>query len=533
MYQILIRNASVIDGTGKPAFSADVAVKDGKIVLNPDPVLGAEEVIDAAGLVLSPGFIDAHCHGDSSLGIPEACLAKSSQGITTECTGQCGETLFPVSTDPAKLDMFAGMFAAYLQPDDSGCNEGYADFTSMKKFLEYADRRQCSTNYTILTGHSPLRIVAMGFDNREATPEELEHMKSLLRECMEQGSKGLSAGLLYSPSCYANEDELVELCKVVAEYDGFFAVHLRDEAGDFENSVKEAIRIAERSGCRLNLSHHKVCGSEFWGTTEKTLKLVEEANARGVKTYVDVYPYLATGNYLNICLPKDFFAHGPEKMVELLKDPAVRAELTPRIKEMDGRYRQCGSFDNIFISSAPKTPECIGMSVGEYARKVGGDEFEVYYDLVCANGHEATAAYFSMCAEDLERVLLHPLSVICTDSFDIGPDKACHPRCFGSFPLCLGKYVREQKLMPLETMIHKMTQALAEFMGIANKGVIADGYDADLVLFNPDTVIDKADFKNSHTLSEGIERVFVAGETVFTNGKLTGKFPGKFIPHQK
>lgn len=421
----------------------------------------------------------------------------------------------------------------YLNSEDCGYRDQFSSFTSLENYLKYAETRECTTNYTLLTGHIPLRIAAMGFENREANTDELEHMKVLLREAMEHGSKGLSAGLLYSPSCYANEDELVELCKVVAEYDGFFAVHLRDEAGDFENSVKEAIRIAERSGCRLNLSHHKVCGSEFWGTTAKTLKLVEEANARGVKTYVDVYPYLATGNYLNICLPKEFFAHGPEKMVELLKDPAVRAELTPKIKEMDGRYRQCGSFDNIFISSAPKTPECVGMSVGEYARKIGGDEFDVYYDLVCANGHEATAAYFSMCAEDLERVLLHPLSVICTDSFDLGANKACHPRAFGSFPLCLGKYVREQKLMPLEAMIHKMTQAPAQFMGIPNKGVITDGYDADLVLLNPDTVIDKADFENSHALSEGIERVFVAGETVFTNGKLTGKFPGKFIPHQK
>lgn len=219
-------------------------------------------------------------------------------------------------------------------------------------------------------------------------------------------------------------------------------------------------------------------------------------------------------------------------MVELLKDPTIRAELTPKIKEMDGRYRQCGGFENILISSAPNTPECVGMSVAAYARALGRDEFDVYYDLICANGHQATAAYFSMCPEDLERVLLHPLSVICTDSFDLSVNKACHPRSFGTFPLCLGKYVREQKLMSLEAMIHKMTQAPAEFMGIANKGLIADGFDADLVLFDPDTVIDQADFENSHALSRGIERVFVSGETVYRNRQLTGKFPGTFIPHQ-
>lgn len=308
---------------------------------------------------------------------------------------------------------------------------------------------------------------------------------------------------------------------------------MRNEAGDFENSVQEAIDICKAAGCGLNLSHHKVCGSENWGKTKITLQMIKDAKAEGMEIYTDVYPYLATGNYLNICLPKEFFSNGPEKMAELLRDPAVRAEMKEKIlNNPEGRYRNCGGFENIKICGAPFTPEAVGMTVSEYARSVGKDEFEAYFDLCCANGNVAQAAYFAMCEDDLDRCLLDENAVICTDSYDISEDNAVHPRCFGSFPLCLGEYVRERKLMPLEAMVNKMTGLAARFLHLHTKGRIADGYDADLVLFNPDTVAAKADFQNPRLLSEGIEMVFVAGELVYENKMLTGKFPGKFIPYR-
>ena len=238
MYQLYFQNASVIDGSGKPAFRADIAIKGDKICLNPDPSLQSEQIIDASGLVLSPGFIDAHSHSDELLGDGTLALSRVSQGITTECTGQCGESLFPVSEDRQKRDMLASCAAMYLNAEDCRYRDHFSTFTSFERFLRYAETQPQATNYKILTGHRNLRIAAMGFDARRPTSQELDHMKSMLREAMEHGSLGLSSGLLYSPSCYAEDEELIELCKVVAEYDGIYATHLRNEAAELEVSVQ-------------------------------------------------------------------------------------------------------------------------------------------------------------------------------------------------------------------------------------------------------------------------------------------------------
>lgn len=532
MYDILINNALIVDGSGAPGYVGNVAVQAGKLVMNPAGT-EAKEVIDASGLVLSPGFIDAHCHEDETVGNHGSVLSKISQGITTVCAGQCGESLFPVSTDPEKAEMLVQFMAEYMKAPDCEYKDKIRGFTSMKAYLDHAASTNAAYNYALYTGHIPLRIAAMGYENRIATPEEIEKMKTLLRETMEQGSRGLSVGLIYSPSCYSDKNELIELCKVVAEYGGFLGVHLRNEASDFENSVQEAIDICKAAGCGLNLSHHKVCGSENWGKTKKTLQMIKDAKAEGLEIYTDVYPYLATGNYLNICLPKEFFTYGPEKMAKLLRQPEIRAEMKEKIlSNSEGRYRNCGGFENIKICSAPFTPDAVNKTVVEYARSIGKDEFEAYFDLCCENGNTAQAAYFAMCEEDLERCLLDENAVICTDSYDISVDNAVHPRCFGSFPLCLGEYVREKKLMPLETMVNKMTGKAAQFLHLHTKGLIAEGYDADLVLFDPNTVAAKSDFQNSRALSEGIEKVIVAGQIVYEDKQLTGRYPGKFLPYQ-
>lgn len=533
MYQLLINNAKVIDGSGKPGYVASVAVQDGKIVLNPDVSLGAKEVIDAKGLVLSPGFIDAHCHDDEFIGIYPVNLCKTSQGVTTVCTGQCGEGIFPISKDPVKRDIMRQLKVRYLSDKECEYKDLFNSFNTMKDFRQYLESRKATVNYSILTGHIPLRVAAMGLENREATKAEIDKMKEILRETMENGSKGLSVGLIYAPSSFSTKEEMVELCKVVAEYDGYFCVHLRNEAEKFVEAVQEAMDIAEAAGCRLNLSHHKVCGAENWGTVNKTLKMIKDARAKGLKVHTDVYPWTATGNYLNICLPKDFFANGPEKMSELMKDPKVRAELKQRILTEDGRYKNCGGWDHIQVCGAPDTPEAEGKFVSEYAKEIGKDEFETFFDLCIANGPKAQAAFFAMSENDLETIMKDENAVICTDSYDVSTDNPVHPRCFGTFPRALGYYVRERKIMSLEAMVRKMTGATAEFLNIPNKGFIKDGYDADLVLFNPDTIRETADYAHSRGLSEGIEQVFVAGQCVYKDKKLTGNYPGKFLAYKK
>ena len=517
MYDLLIKNASVIDGTGKAAFAADVAVQDGKIVMN--PVGEAEEVIDAAGLTLCPGFIDVHSHGDSLFGTEAGWLSKTNQGITTELTGQCGSTRYPFSTDPEKRELMAQKYGAQN-----------AAFTSLEKYLGWAETMPKTTNYGIYVGHSAVRISAMGFETRKPTTEELDAMKAMVREAMEHGAMGMSSGLIYAPSCYADEDELVELCKVVAEYGGFYATHMRNEAGGVVDSVKEAISIAERSGCKLDISHHKVCGRDNWGKSVETLRLIHEARERGVDVTFDVYPYTASSTGLNVCLPADFFAHGPVKMCELLRDPAVRAELKPRMETMDGRLRHCGGWGGILMTTMPKTPAAMGKTVQEYADELGRDAFEVYFDLVAENGGAAQAVYFSMGEEDLQRIVCDENATIGTDGVVRDLKTPTHPRGMASFPKAIRYFVRDKKLLTLEAMIRKITGLPAERFGLKGKGIIADGMDADLLLIDPETIADRATYQDSLQLCDGIERVIVGGETVYMDQTLTGKYPGKFIP---
>ena len=563
-YQLYIKNANIIDGTGAAPFAGDVAVKDGKLTVFPkvdngasvalsftaetaakaceaaetaakagDALENATEVIDAKGLTLAPGFIDAHCHEDETLGNDASTLSKLSQGITTCCCGQCGESYFPVPTDPEHLAILRQSKKEYLTSPDCAYADCFDEFTSFENYRNYLAKRPTAYNYTILAGHGTLRTSVMGMENRKPTVEELTRMKDLLREAMEHGAWGLSTGLMYAPGTYADEEEVTELCKVAGEYGGYYAVHLRNEGGQFEESVEEAIRTAKNSGCILDLSHHKSCGRENWGKTKKTLQMIKDANAAGMQVFTDVYPYLATGNYINISLPREFFANGQAKMQELLRDPAVRAEMKQKITGWkESRYNNCGGFSGIVVCSAPKTPAAVGKSIADYAKSIGKDEFETYFDLCADNGPEGQAAYFAMSEEDLERILLDENSVICTDSYSIGPENAVHPRSFGAFPKVLGEYVREKKLMPLEKMISKMTGKPAGLLQIPKKGYIKDGFDADLVLFDPQTVAAKSDFVDSRALADGIEQVIVAGETVYKDKKLTGRKPGKFIPFQ-
>ena len=261
--------------------------------------------------------------------------------------------------------------------------------------------------------------------------------------------------------------------------------------------------------------------------------MIHEAIERGVKITIDVYPYTASLSNLNVCLPAEFFSHGPQKMQELLRQPEVREELKKQIEVIDGRYRHCGGFDKILVAIAPNTPECRGMTVEDYAKKIGKEPFEAYFDILVENGHGAFAIYFSMDEEDLQRIMGDENAVVGSDGVVLNLTDPTHPRGFGSFPKAIRYFVREKKQFTLEEMIHKMTQLPAERFMISNKGVIADGYDADLVLFKRDEIRDCATYQDSNALSDGIEMVFVNGQLVYKDKKLTGAAPGRFIAHRK
>ena len=494
MYDLLIRGANIIDGTGAPARVGDVAVKDGKLVTTPQGP--AAEVIEAAGLTLT------------------------SQGITTELAGQCGSSFFPFPTDEERRELLFQKVGRNAPP-----------VTTMKDYLTWLDTQPKTTNLALYIGHSTMRISAMGYELRKPTAQELETMKAMVREAMEHGALGMSSGLIYAPSCYADEEELVELCKVVAEYGGTYATHMRNEANGVLESVAESISVAEKAGCRLNISHHKVCGKANWGKSVQTLEMVRRARERGVDVTLDVYPYTASCTALDICLPKEFFSYDPKGLREKLRDPAVRAELKEQMLDMDGRYAHCGGWGGVLVTQAANTPAAVNKTVQQYADSIGQEAFEAYFNLVCDN-MGAQAVYFSMCDEDLHRIICDENSVLGTDGLVKTLTDPTHPRGFGSFPRAIRLFVREHNLLSLEQMVHKMSGMTAQRFGLTSKGVIADGKDADLVLFDADKITDKATYENGLAMSEGISRVIVAGQTVFADGRLTGVNPGKFVPRR-
>ncbi len=531
MYDLLIKNATVIDGTGAAAFMGSVASEGGKLkVLPAQCEEAAKTVIDGTGLTVCPGFIDPHSHGDVPLGQPFNSLSKISQGITTHVAGQCGFSMFPV--DPAKLKLMQEGMAIFT---DSFPAE-METFTTFENYLKYVDTLKLPENVKFLAGHVSLRIAAMGYDNRKPTAEELEHMKQMLREAMEHGAMGLCSGLIYIPSVYADVDEFVELCKVVAEYDGIYTSHMRNESNEVLKSVAETIEVGRRSGCRVHISHLKVCGKPNWGISKQIMEMIEQAQAEGIRVTADQYPYAASMTHLNASIPPKYFTKGISGMVEIIKDPAMRAQIKAEIMDpatpFENQYINCGGFGGVFVSSCNATPEYEGMTIADAAKKYNMDEFDLFFDLLIRNHGVATAMYFCMSDEDVFRIISSDSVMTGTDGIlPKNETVRAHPRAFGSFPRAIRYFVKENHLMPLEKMIHKMTGLTAEKMMIESKGIIKDGMDADLVVFDYENLRDTADFMESNKVSEGIEYVIVGGEVVYHDKKLTGATPGKVILH--
>lgn len=533
MYDLLIQNATIVDGTGAPAFAGSVACMDGKLKVLPAQC-GAEarKVIDGTGLTVCPGFIDPHSHGDVPLGQKFNSLSKISQGITTHVAGQCGFSMFPV--DPAKLKLMQEGMAIFTD----SFPEEMETFTTFENYLRYVDTLKLPENVKFLAGHVSLRIAAMGYDNRKPTREEMEHMKAMLREAMEHGAMGLCSGLIYIPSVYADVDEFVELCKVVAEYDGIYTSHMRNESNEILKSVAETIEVGRRSGCRVHISHLKVCGKPHWGVSKEVLEMIAQAQKEGIRVTADQYPYTASMTHLSACIPPKYFTKGISGMVEIIKDPDMQAQIKAEMMDpatpFENQYINCGGFDGIFVSACGATPQYEGMTIADAAKKYGMDEFDLFFDLLIQNHGVATAMYFCMCDEDMFRII--SCDSVMTGTDGILPKNEtvrAHPRAFGSFPRAIRYFVKEHHILTLEQMIHKMTGLTAEKMMIDTKGIIRDGMDADLVVMDYENLRDTADFMHSNTVADGIEYVIVGGEVVYHEKQLTGATPGRVILHHK
>ena len=505
MYDLLIRGGTVIDGSGKPGFSADVAVKDGKIAAVGADLGEAARVIDATGLFVTPGFIDAHSHSDMNcLSQPEQ-REKGEQGITTSVSGQCGQSPYPERKENPTGDDLQGRFTTFSQ------------------FKEMADKTPQGSNEVMYVGHGRLRRCAMGMEKRKATREELETMKALLRDAMEAGALGISFGLVYTPGCFADKEELIELCKVVAAYNGIAACHLRNEADFVVEAVEEFLDVLKQSGARGCVSHHKAMFKQNHGKVQITLPMIQKAIDEGVDVYCDVYPYIASGTTLESRFIPDQYRQGGAVLKAAMNDPVLLAQIKKQNIEKWGE-----DLSWVMVNACPSHPEYLGKNMMEIAESMGVDGFDAVYSLLRDDGGLCSCTFFAMAEEDVEAVMRFPRTMICTDSRGAAP-KQHHPRLRGSFPRALGVYVRERKVLSWEEMLHRMTGMPAAFFGLTGKGLLKEGYDADICVFDPETIRDGCDFVDCHRRAEGLNYVLVAGQIVAENAVHTGKTPGRVI----
>ncbi len=517
---VLIQNCTIIDGSGAPAFSGSVGIERGKLrVFRGAAPTQATEIIDGAGLTVTPGFIDAHSHGDLTMRGEYATLSKISQGITTQIAGQCGVSMFPARTDdPALCRRFVAGIAPYPElPDDLSCLAG------AQSFFSWLDTLHNPIHTYSFVGLGTLRLWAMGYENRRPDSVELSRMQDMLRRCIREGALGLSTGLVYAPCCYAQNDEILSLLRVVHEEGGYYATHPRNEADTVVEARRESLAIAREADVPLCVSHLKAAGRQNHGKPAQLLADIEEAVGNGLNALIDCYPYMAGNTSLNVSIPPRYFTKGLDGLVAALQDPVEREKIRDEIgrhSDYDNYILNSGGFTGTFVSSCPVDHSAEGMFISDYAASVGMDPFDAYCDILIKNGGLGLGIYFHMCEEDVVRILRHPLCVISTDGLVGLPSENPHPRSFGTMARAYNLLVKEKMIASPELAIHKMTGQAAEWLRLSGKGLIRDGYDADLLLLDLPRFADTATYAHGDGLCSGIQRVYSSGRCAYKGEKL-------------
>lgn len=521
MYDILIKNSTIVDGKGSAAYKSDIAVKDGYITeinTNINKDAESKRVINAEGKYLCPGFIDAHSHADLNLiedGYPEN---KIFQGVTTEIAGHCGNSLFPINS------LIIPAFNSVLQ--SSGINID-VEWSSAQEFFNKLESNGIGLNYIPITGHGTLRMNAVGLKMKKADDNEINLMKNYLAKTFEEGSWGLSVGLEYLPGCFADEKELKELAKVVAKYNRVFTVHLRNQDKNLLSSIEEIVKISRSTGVKTVISHLKASGNENWGKVAQAIDMIDKAKEDGCNITFDFYPYDASYSFLSIFLPAWVKEGGDKKIVEKLSDNSTKLEIINHFKSQDYTW------ENVIISKSTSNEmkKFEGKSIMNVSIELGLSQEETVFYLL-QNDPAIYALYISMGEEDISNLAKTSYSIIGSDSFVI-PKNAkgnhCHPRNYGTFPKFIKKYVKEEKTLSIEKAIAKMTGLTAEFYGIDKRGVIANGNYADFVILDLNKLHDKSSYEKPTEKPEGIEYVIINGEIQLENGLIKNKKIGKII----
>lgn len=522
----LIKNGQIIDGSGNPGYRGDLLLSEGKIEkIAPSIEIEEAEVIDAQGLVVAPGFIDTHSHSDLQVLVEPEVAPKVMQGITTEVLGQDGISMAPLPTE------YISPWRKNLAGLDGDSDEIDWTFETTENYLNMIDTAKPGLNECYLVPHGNIRMEAMGLENRLPNEEELDKMRQITRREMEAGAVGLSTGLIYMPCAYSESREIIEMCKVVAEYDGIFVIHQRSEADTILDSMEEVIRIGRESGVKIHYSHFKVCGKKNWDKVEQVIELLETAKAEGIRVSFDQYPYVAGSTMLGVILPPWVHDGGTDKVLKRLKDPELRKKMVYDIEHgIPGwdNFVEFAGLDQIYVTSVKteKNKDAIGLSLTALGELRGKDPYEATFDLLCEEENAVGMVDFYGTEEHVIRFMKRPEMNVCTDGLLGGKP---HPRVYGAFPRILGKYVREEKALSLEEAVYKMTGKPAQTFNMTRRGELKEGYAADICVFHPDIVIDKGTFMEPIQYPEGIEYVIVGGEVTVERGKHTGRRNGAVL----
>ncbi|MHC4749661.1 MAG: N-acyl-D-amino-acid deacylase family protein [Planctomycetota bacterium] len=525
---VVIKSGQIYDGSGEASYVADVGIKGGRIAaigkLQPD----ADVVINAQGLAVAPGFINMMCWANESLIEDGRSQSDIRQGVTLEVLGE-GFSMGPLN-ERMKRDM----------RESQGDIKFSVEWTTLGEYLEYLERKGVSANIASFVGTATVRVYAVGYQDRRPTREELKQMRKLVAQAMQEGALGVSSALIYAPGCYARTDELIALAEVAGEYGGMYISHIRSEGNDLLEALDEFIQTARKANVAAELYHMKAAGKANWHKLDDMIEKIEKARAKGLRITADMYTYTAGATGLDAAMPPWVQAGGYRAWVARLKNPKIRQRV---LKEMDtptdeweNLYLLAGKPENVILVEFKneKLKPLTGKTLAEVAKMRGKSPAETAVDLVIEDGSRVGTVYFLMSEENVKRQIKLPWVSFCSDSSSLAPEGVFlksnpHPRAYGSFARLLGKYVRQEKVIPLAEAIRRLTSLPADNLKLDRRGKIEKGYYADVVVFDPETIIDHATFEKPHQYATGMIHVFVNGTQVLKDGEHTGAKPGRVV----
>ncbi len=528
-FDVLIKNGTIVDGSGGPSYIGDVGINADTIaaVGNLENATGTKE-IDASGLVVAPGFINMLSWAVESLIEDGRSMSDIKQGVTLEVFGE-GWSMGPLNNKMKKEEK-----------ESQGDIKFAIEWTSLNEYLEYLTQKGISPNVASFVGATTLRVHTMGYENRAPTPQEMDSMKLMVKRAMEEGALGVGSSLIYAPAFYSNTEELIELCKVAAEYDGMYISHIRSEGSQLLESLDELIEIADKAGIRAEIYHLKQSGKENWNKFDAVVQKVDSARAAGLSITADMYNYVAGATGLDASMPPWVQEGGYEKWAERLQDPAIRKKVMEEMQTPTDAWENlmlaAGSPDKILLAQFKNDSlkYLTGKTLKEVAEIRGLSPEETAMDLVIQDGSRVETIYFLMSEENVKKQIALPWMSFGSDSGSLATEGVflksnIHPRAYGNFSRLLGKYVRDEKVIPMEEAIYKLTTLPATNLKIKKRGALSEGYFADVVLFDPNTIQDKATFEEPHQYATGMVHVFVNGTQVLEDGEHTGELPGQVV----